>query len=155
MTFEVLRTVGFAVIGLALAGSPLLPGTARGGEPTEASNLRTQIEALAAGNGVRLLGAERIEQSAARKIDGGLGQSLRYLLADYNFAIVKDQYGAVRTISVSGRKRPAPDTTIALTSGSSAAAANVAYRSSRICMLNAFITSGRFRTMRATASCFE
>lgn len=112
MTFEVLRTVGFAVLGLALAGGPLLPGPARGAEPAEASNLRTQIEALAAGNGVRLLGAQRIEQSAARKIDGGLGQSLRHLLADYNFAIVKDQNGAIRTISVSGRKRPAPDTTI-------------------------------------------
>ncbi len=112
MNFVALRTVFVAVIGLALAGSPLLPGPARGAEPAAASNLRTQIEALAASNGIRLLGALRIEQSAARKTSGGLGQSLRDLLTDYNFAMVKDRDGAIRTISVSGRKRPAPDTTI-------------------------------------------
>lgn len=112
MTLEVLRVVRIAVAGLVLAGGPLLPGLAGGAEPIEASNLRTQIKALADSNGVRLFGAERIEQSAAGKIEGGLGQSLRELLADYNFAIVRDQSGAIRSISVSGRKRPAPDTTI-------------------------------------------
>ncbi len=107
MIFKRFRIVCFA--GLAWAGGLLSPGLALG---AEASNLRTQIEALAAGNGIRLLGAQRIEQSAPRKIEGGLIQSLRILLAGYNFAIVRDENGAISTVSISGRKRPAPDRTM-------------------------------------------
>lgn len=73
------------------------------------SNLRGQVQALSAEHGFKLFGAGRIEQSPAGPMRDSLAETLRALLADYNFVIIGDGAGGVRSLRVSGPKGPPPE----------------------------------------------
>ncbi len=100
------RAARRCVFAAAATAVLALSGSVYAAEPP---SLRAQIEALAAQHGVRLIGRDRIEQSPARPAPAQPGPALRRLLSDYNFAIIRDANGKIETVTVSGRKRPAPD----------------------------------------------
>ncbi len=97
-----------ALLGLcgvvALAAITLaMPARADEGE----SDLRGQIEALAARHGFAVVGVNRLEAAPAKSLTGdGLTRNLRAILGDYNYLLIHDRDGGIRQLRILGAILP-------------------------------------------------
>ena len=83
----------------------LIPTGAQAEDDQPAPNLRAQLESLALEHQFELLGMEAIEEAPPVEAEGTLGEQLSALLSDHNFAIVRDDRGAITVVRVTERKR--------------------------------------------------
>ena len=71
------------------------------------SDLRGQIEALAAGHGFAVIGLKRLKAAPVMSLTGdGLIRDLRDILGDYNYLLIHERDGSIRQLRILGAKLP-------------------------------------------------
>ncbi len=71
------------------------------------SDLRGQIEALAARHGFAVVGLKRLKGAPAKSLTGdGLTRNVRAILGDYNYLLIHDRDGGIRQLRILGAKLP-------------------------------------------------
>ena len=72
----------------------------------QASDLKTQVGALAERHGFSVVGLHRLADEPAKAVEGDPSDQLRELLRSYNYLALQDDGGHIEQLLISSRKRP-------------------------------------------------
>lgn len=96
-----LRRLVFAVLASLLATPS--------GATEQATDLRTQIQALAEHHGFTVVGLKKLAEEPAKSVEGAAGNQLRELLRNYNYLLIHDDLGHIDEVLITSRRRPATE----------------------------------------------